>query len=113
VTHLAARPDSDWQPFRCEVTPDRDIVRVKPVGELDLATVDQLATPVRELCQAGFTTLVIDLSELAFIDSTGIRALLEAQTTAERHEVALRVLPGPPVVQRALEITGVGDVLFP
>ena len=113
MTDIAARPETDWEPFRCEVTPEREAVRVKPVGELDIASVEELSRPLRELCEAGFSTLLLDLSELRFIDSTGIRALLEARATAERHEVALRILPGPPAVQRAMEITGVAELLLP
>ena len=63
-------------PFRVDVHPERDSVRVVPVGELDTATADELQTKLCELREAGFDRVVLDLRELEFLDSTGLRLLV-------------------------------------
>jgi anti-sigma B factor antagonist len=79
-------------------------------GELDMAAIPELRHRVSE--GAGqFDCLVVDMSGLAFLDSTGIHFLLELKTCAERDGWILRVVPGPPQIQRVLEIAGVADLL--
>jgi anti-sigma B factor antagonist len=62
--------------FEVAVEPAREVVRVKPVGELDLATVSVLEDQVRELLAVGFEQLIIDLRGLSFMDVSGLRLLL-------------------------------------
>jgi anti-sigma B factor antagonist len=47
-------------------------------GDLDIATVDDLEEPVIRAIQDGRRPVILDLSECAFIDSSGIRLLLRA-----------------------------------
>jgi anti-anti-sigma factor len=98
---------SELEPFRCEVAPHRDVVLVRPVGELDLATVPMVDEQLAELSSAGFTRLVLDLRGVRFLDSTGLRMLLAWHGRSTNDGIAFSVIPGPPVVQRVLEITGV------
>jgi anti-sigma B factor antagonist len=73
-------------------------------GELDLASAPQLEY---ELAQAEATgvRIVIDLSGLEFIDSSGLHMLLSANRRSKEngHELALR--RGPRAVQRLFELT--------
>jgi anti-sigma B factor antagonist len=102
---------SELEPFRCEVEPDRDSVRVRPVGELDLATVPLVDTELAELWSAGVTRLVLDLRAVRFLDSTGLRMLLSWQAKSSTNGLVFAVIPGPPVVARVLEVSGVADHL--
>ena len=102
---------SELEPFRCEVVPDRAKVRVRPVGELDLATVPLVDAQLAELWSVGFSRLVLDLREATFLDSTGVRMLWSWHTTSEADGIAFAVIPGPPMVQRVLEIAGVDERL--
>ena len=77
--------------------------RVAPAGELDLATGDALE---RELLLAERTdapVIEVDLAGLTFIDSAGVHVLTRA---ADRAGSRLRLLPGPPVVQRVFVLAG-------
>jgi anti-sigma B factor antagonist len=103
----------DWTPFSCDVEPDGDVVHVRPSGELDIATAPLLAGPLTELSSNGHGKVVLDLAGLTFIDSSGMRAIVEAHDLAARHRVELEILPGPPSVQRAFEVAGLGPMLFP
>jgi len=98
---------SEPEPFRVDVVPNRDEVRVCPVGELDLATVPSVDAQLAELWSLGFKRLVVDLRNVCFLDSTGIRMLLAWHTLSSADGVLFSIIPGPPVVQRVLEITGV------
>ena len=95
------------EPFRCEVAPHRDEVLVRPVGELDLATVPMVDEQLAELSSSSFTRLVLDLRGVRFLDSTGLRMLLARHGRSTNDGVAFSVIPGPPVVQRVLENAGV------
>jgi anti-sigma B factor antagonist len=77
-------------------------------GELDAATAPDLA----DLCQTvhadGARDLVIDLTETSFLDSSGLRALIEAhQLFSAGGNLALAHASEP--VRRLLEITGLDD----
>ena len=96
---------------RCDVIPSREFVRVVPIGELDLVSVNVLDRALCELLEAGFTCLVLDLSRLTFIDSTGIHLVLRYQQRLEPDDRQFSLIPGPPQVQRVLELTGLVDLL--
>jgi anti-sigma B factor antagonist len=79
-------------------------------GELDMAAIPELRRRLSE--GAGeFECLVVEMSGLTFLDSTGIHFLLDLHARAERDGWLLRIVPGPPEVQRVLEIAGVAEVL--
>jgi anti-anti-sigma factor len=80
-----------------ETGPSGTIVKIS--GELDLVSEPQLN---QALEQADGTPLTVDLSELAFMDSTGLRALLSA---ARKHPELQISGPLQPPVQRLLELT--------
>lgn len=77
-------------------------------GELDLAAVPELEYRLADGA-GGYDCLVVDMSALTFLGSTGIRFLLELIARAERDGRVLRVVPGPRQVQRVFEILGVSD----
>ncbi len=80
-------------------------------GSLDVAAAPVLDAQLRELRDAGFRRLVVDLSGLAFMDSSGLRLLLGWNDEAGRDGFELAVVPGPPAVQRVFELTGATELL--
>jgi anti-sigma B factor antagonist len=80
-------------------------------GELDLYTAPRLSSQVGELIARGATSLVFDLTETTFIDSSALHVLLDARkrVRAEGGEVVL-VCPSPQV-RRVFEVTGVDGIL--
>ena len=97
-------------PFACDVFPERGRVRVAPRGELDIATTSRLEHAVRELLESGFDDLLLDLTNVEFLDSTGLRLLLVLQGVAAAGGCRFRLKPGPPAVQRIFELTGTLDL---
>jgi anti-anti-sigma factor len=61
------------------------------------------------LIDSGTTELIIDLTKLAFIDSTGLSAILRANRKLEKGHLVLR--QPTPMVRQVLEITGLTGAL--
>jgi anti-anti-sigma factor len=87
------------------IQPGRRRVRVRPSGDLDLASVPAVRASAEELIEAGFDAVVLDLSGLEFIDCSGLHLVLDLSARARHDQVALTVVPGPPRVQRLFELT--------
>ncbi len=98
-------------PFEVRVQPDRERVIVELRGELDLAAIPQLREQCDELLGAGFRHLVLDLRELAFIDSTGLNLLIELYAGARRDGWELALIPGSDAVHRVFVVSGTVEYL--
>jgi len=85
---------------------NRDDVTVVAVGELDLVSADRLGAEVRDVWPAGPAEVVLDLCQVDFIDSTGLRVLLSLRNDAKRNGRALTLVPPTPAARRIFEITG-------
>jgi anti-sigma B factor antagonist len=87
--------------------PDRHIVALH--GELDLASAEGLAGALVDL--AG-STLVVDLADLSFMDSSGIGALVTARKRIRAQGLGDLVVTRPTaIVQKALEIVGLDELI--
>lgn len=85
--------------------PDRHIVALR--GELDLVTAEGLTDALVEI--AG-STLVVDLSDLTFMDSSGIGALVVARRRIMSSGQGELVLARPGAnVRKVLDIVGLSD----
>ena len=93
-------------PFRLEVHPARDVVRICPLGEVDLETVGTVGEQIEELRAAGFTRLVLDLRGVTFLDSTGLHLAIEAHAASRAEGWEFALIEGPAHVQRVFEVTG-------
>jgi anti-sigma B factor antagonist len=80
-------------------------------GELDISTAPALETVISDLCAHGATEVVLDLSQLEFADSRGLRAILMARSTCEEFLCDFSVTPGSRQVQRVFEISGLLNLL--
>jgi anti-anti-sigma factor len=80
-------------------------------GELDLASSPLLVERIASLCAAGAVELVVDLSDLTFLDSTGLRTILSAHKLCEASLCNLWLIAGPRAVQRVFELSGVVEAL--
>ena len=87
-----------------------DAAVVVPTGELDLATAPTLETALTKAFGTDAGRVVLDLRELAFIDSSGLRTLLTARRRAEEAGSAFSLVAGHAALERTLEIAGVHKV---
>jgi anti-sigma B factor antagonist len=94
------------------MTLDTTITRAEPgvvvvafTGELDISRADEVELELESVEADGPDILVLDLRRLEFLDSTGLRLLLGADTRARRAGRRLVIIPGPEKVQRVFRIT--------
>ncbi|HKG38087.1 MAG TPA: STAS domain-containing protein [Conexibacter sp.] len=87
------------------VEPQREYVRVTPYGELDLVTVEELGTEIDQLRSDGIAAIVLDLRQLSFMDSTGLRLLLSLDAAARSDGFDFSIVDGEGPVRRLLELT--------
>lgn len=79
---------------------------LRPVGELDLATVGELEDELLRLEASDVPEICVDLSRVEFIGADGIKLLLNASTRCRERHGQFRLVRGPEVVHRAFERTG-------
>ena len=109
-TH-AAPPRLEAASFDITLTRTPGRATLTLVGELDLATTPRLNQYLTTLARTHKGLVVIDLRHLTFLDSTGVTALVAADSYARRDGWSLAIVKGPPQVQRVLEICGLTEVL--
>ncbi|MGW4502614.1 STAS domain-containing protein [Micromonospora sp. NPDC004336] len=85
---------------------------LRPDGEVDMATADALGATITDaLHRPGVREVVVDLADVRFLDSSGVRVLVHGVALARERDATLRVANPQPVVARVLRITGVGPLL--
>jgi anti-sigma B factor antagonist len=94
------------------VHPNGQGVMLRVGGEVDLATSPQLHAKLVDLVEVGeASSVVVDLTPVAFMDSTGLSVLLAAHKRARANGGrVLLVCPGGPVL-RVLRLTGIDKVI--
>jgi anti-anti-sigma factor len=80
-------------------------------GELDLSTVGQVNDELERLETHEPTVVVLDLSQLRFLDSTGLRCVVTANDRAKKDGRRFVVVRGPEAVQRVFAITRLDERL--
>jgi anti-sigma B factor antagonist len=94
-----------------DVEQDGDALAIRPSGELDLSTTQILDAELRWAIEGDAAKLILDLSELRFIDSAGLRLLVFAVAHSRTNGDRLRMLRGSGAVARALQVSGLDHSL--
>ena len=101
ITHTA--------PLRIRVDRSGDSVTVRLSGELDLASSAEVDAAIRDWEETEIGRIIVDLSDLHFIDSSGLNVLLRAR---RRIDSRLQILPSKhAAVTRLLSLTGTAEML--
>ena len=79
------------------------------VGEVDPHTAPQLESALGELIDGGASTIRIDAEGLAFIDSSGLRVLVDAHRRLGSESTVLVLAQVSPTFRRLLEVTGLDE----
>jgi anti-sigma B factor antagonist len=80
-------------------------------GDLDLSTVAILQGALDGAEARSPAALVLDLSSLSFMDSTGLHCIAQAHERAQRAGRRLILVPGASCVERVVELTGLDKQL--
>src|SRR3954454_13712893 len=99
--------DPDGTPNRkllsVEVERDGEALVVSPLGGLDISTTQTLDAELRRGINDGAAEAVLDLRELTFIDSTGLRLLVFAPARSRDNGDRLPMLHGSEAVERIIK----------
>jgi len=79
-------------------------------GELDTASAEEAKSALDRLLGGGFDLVVVDLRELDFMDSTGVKFLLDGRDTARELGVKIALAYGGDPVERVLTVSGVSKL---
>jgi anti-sigma B factor antagonist len=93
------------------IVADGDRLRLILSGAIDVSVAAEIAA-LAEAAVAGHTgDVVVDLTDVSFIDSSGVGALVGLNNSlADRGLGTLHVRPGPPNVMRVLHLVGLDEV---
>lgn len=81
---------------------------VRPCGDLDIATAGQFRAQVDRALYAEPQVLVLDLTDVDFLDSSGIAVIAVALRTQRTRHAKLVVRSPRPIVRKAIELVGLG-----
>jgi anti-anti-sigma factor len=98
-------------PFDVTIEESGDTVHVTLLGELDISTAPRLEETLRRAEAAAPALLILDLSRLDFMDSTGLRLLIGADARSREAGRRLVLVRGNEMVQRVLRVTRLDERL--
>ena len=98
--------DAPQQPLEVEADRQGTVVTATLRGELDLASAGIARAALRDLVGDGAERLELDLTEVGFVDSSGLAVFLELASS-----ITVTVNQASPAVRRIIEMTGLEDVL--
>jgi anti-sigma B factor antagonist len=93
------------KPLELRTEQDQGAPRLVVSGELDLASAEELEGHLKQLEASEPDVLVLDLRELDFMDSTGLRTVIAADARAKDRGGRLVVVRAPEEVDRVFRLT--------
>jgi anti-sigma B factor antagonist len=87
-----------------------DVPIVAVNGEVDVYSAPALKEKINELLEGGQNTLIVDLSGVGFLDSTGLGALVEARAATTEAGGALPLVCSQERILKLFTITGLDGV---
>jgi anti-sigma B factor antagonist len=97
--------------FALSTSQVEDYAVVAVTGELDVYTAPALEEALGDLVDAGTVRVVVDLSGVSFMDSTGLGLLIKALKWTREHGGALRIVANTDRVLKVFRVTGLDSVL--
>jgi anti-anti-sigma factor len=98
--------------FSVDSVTEGDRLTVRVAGDIDLSTADKLGEALEDAVGRS-REVRVDLAEVTFLDSTGIRALVQGYRAAQGRGSQFYVVGAQQWVAKVLEVTGVGPLLAP
>ena len=88
-----------------------DVYTIALTGEMDLSNAGEVERELRHAEATNARAIVLDLSGLQFMDSTGIRLLIAADARSRADSCRLTLTRPPTAVARVLCIAGIDELL--
>ncbi len=104
-------PELDPEALEIVVSERDSATTIALTGEWGLAEQPATRATIREALGRSPVSLILDLSQVSFIDSSGLHVVIELHERAQHESVGLTIVPGPRAVQRLFEICRLSEVL--
>lgn len=95
----------DAKTFRVESSSDGDALILKLAGEIDLHSSPELRLTISDAVNQAKPRLIVDLSNVPYMDSSGVGTLVEAKRMVERNKAQMILVNPQPRVLSVFEIT--------
>jgi anti-sigma B factor antagonist len=99
-----------WESLTCRTEERGEAVVLHPAGEVDLATVSSLWSMMKSAGEGG-RHVIVALNEITYIDSTGIKALLDVHRLLRQRSQRLLLADPTSMVRKVIEITALEKVI--
>jgi anti-sigma B factor antagonist len=90
--------------------PGGTIGLVTVTGEIDVYTSPRVRSAMLELFEAGCTSLIVDLSNVDYLDSSGLGVLVAGLKRAREHGGEVHIVTSKVRIMRVLEVTGLDKI---
>ncbi len=97
--------------FHVTVTDRADAVVVRLAGELDMATAERALEALQRTDLSTARSLVVDLADVSFCDSSGLRLLLHLRQAMVEHGGGFDAVGAHGIVASTIDVTGLTEVL--
>jgi anti-anti-sigma factor len=97
-------------PFSSVVTESPGAARLILRGDLDAASVRAADRALQEMLDPARDRVILDLRELDFMDSMGVKFLIDARDAARPRGIEIALAYDEGVVERVLTVSGVGKL---
>jgi anti-sigma B factor antagonist len=107
---MTERANPSWPALTFKTEERREAVVLHPAGEVDLATVSSLWSMLKSMSEGG-RPVIVSLSGITYIDSTGIKALLDGHRLFQQRAQRLVLADPTSMVRKVIEITALEKVI--
>jgi anti-anti-sigma factor len=97
--------------FHIETAATPGTLTIRVAGKIDHATCEHLLTAFERASRSGATQVTLDLAELQFIDSAGLRSVIDIERSAREHGLSLRIVSPPEHVRAVFRLIRLEDRL--
>jgi anti-sigma B factor antagonist len=97
--------------LRVTAQPVEDAIMVRATGEIDVSTVDVLERKLRA-ARYEAASVLLDLSGVTFIDSSGLHLLLEASRSSAASDWGFFIVRLSETVEHLIEVSGTADLIM-
>jgi anti-anti-sigma factor len=98
-------------PFDVTLSPSAEAVTVAVHGEVDIVTVSRFASALTDAVRMSERRVRVDLQDVSYFGSEGVRALVDAQRLAEENDRTLSVVNPSSIASRLLRVVGLDELI--
>lgn len=97
--------------MNCRVTHNKKHAQINLSGRMDAKGVNENGQQLISLIKESEKAVILDLSEVEFIASIGMRLLIETARIAAQNEIGIGIVTSEGIVSEALGIAGIGSII--